>query len=44
VFAQVWTARDGRLVRIEMYADPAEALEAVGHESSKEGQGRPPER
>jgi ketosteroid isomerase-like protein len=45
VFAQVWTARDGRLVRMEMYADPAEALEAVGHEPSKaEGQERPPAR
>jgi ketosteroid isomerase-like protein len=45
VFAQVWTARDGRLVRMEMYADPAEALEAVGHEPSKaEEQERPPAR
>lgn len=30
VFAQVWTVRDGLLARMEMYADPAEALAAVG--------------
>jgi ketosteroid isomerase-like protein len=43
VFAQVWTVSNGRLVRMEMYADPAEALEAVGHEPSKtEGQRHPP--
>jgi ketosteroid isomerase-like protein len=30
VFAQVWSIRDGRYVRMRMYADPAEALEAVG--------------
>jgi ketosteroid isomerase-like protein len=29
-FAQVWTVRDGKQARMEMYADPAEALEAVG--------------
>jgi len=29
-FAQVWTIRDGKQARMEMYADPAEALEAVG--------------
>ena len=31
-FAQVWTVRDGKQTRMEMYADPAEALEAVGLE------------
>ena len=30
VFAQVWTVRGGMETRMEMYADPAEALEAVG--------------
>jgi ketosteroid isomerase-like protein len=29
-FGQVWTIRDSKLARMEMYADPAEALEAVG--------------
>ena len=29
-FAQVWTVRDGKETRMEMYADPAEAIEAVG--------------
>jgi ketosteroid isomerase-like protein len=29
-FAQVWTVGDGRLTRMEMYADPAEAIAAVG--------------
>ena len=29
-FAQVFTVRDGLLVRMEMYADPTEALEAAG--------------
>jgi ketosteroid isomerase-like protein len=29
-FAQVWTLRDGRGARMEMYSDPREALEAVG--------------
>jgi len=29
-FAQVWTVRDGKQARMEMYADPAEALAAVG--------------
>ena len=29
-FAMVFTVRDGKQVRMEMYADPAEALEAVG--------------
>jgi ketosteroid isomerase-like protein len=28
--AQVWTIRDGRALRVETYASPAEALEAVG--------------
>jgi hypothetical protein len=29
-YGQVFTIRDGKLARMEMYADPAEALEAVG--------------
>src|SRR6266511_867088 len=29
-FAQVWTIRDGKEARMEMYSDRAEALEAVG--------------
>jgi ketosteroid isomerase-like protein len=29
-FAQVWTLRDGKQTRMEMYADPDEALQAVG--------------
>ncbi|MEK6327460.1 MAG: nuclear transport factor 2 family protein [Actinomycetota bacterium] len=29
-FAQVWTVRDGMYTRMEMYADPGEALRAVG--------------
>ena len=29
-FAQVYTLRDGRQIRMEMYADPAEAFDAVG--------------
>ncbi len=29
-FAQVFTLRDGKQLRTEMYADPAEALAAVG--------------
>jgi ketosteroid isomerase-like protein len=29
-FAQVWTLRDGKAALMEMYSDPAEALEAVG--------------
>ena len=33
VFAQVWTMRDGKQARMEMYADPAEALEATGLQS-----------
>jgi len=28
-FAQVWTLRDGRGIRMQMYANPDEALEAV---------------
>jgi ketosteroid isomerase-like protein len=28
-FGQVWTLRDGRYTRMEMYADPQEALEAA---------------
>jgi ketosteroid isomerase-like protein len=29
-FAQVWTVRDGRQARMEMYSDPDEALTALG--------------
>jgi len=29
-FAQVWTLRDGRAIRMQMYANPDEALEAAG--------------
>jgi hypothetical protein len=29
-FAQVWTLRDGKAIRMQMYASVAEALEAVG--------------
>ena len=29
-YGQVFTLRDGRFARMEMYADPVEALEAVG--------------
>ena len=29
-YGQVWTIRDGKLARMEMYADPVEALEAAG--------------
>ena len=29
-FAQVWTLRDGHAIRMQMYASPDEALEAVG--------------
>jgi ketosteroid isomerase-like protein len=29
-FGQVFTIRDGKLARMEMYADPVEALEAAG--------------
>jgi ketosteroid isomerase-like protein len=28
--AQVWTLRDGKETRMDMYSDPAEALQAVG--------------
>jgi ketosteroid isomerase-like protein len=31
-FAMVWTMRDGLTTRMQMYADPAEAFEAVGLE------------
>jgi ketosteroid isomerase-like protein len=30
LLGQVWTIRDGKEMRMEMYADPAEALEAAG--------------
>ena len=29
-FAQVWTLQDGQAIRMQMYANPEEALEAVG--------------
>jgi ketosteroid isomerase-like protein len=29
-FAQVWTLRDGKEARMDMYSDPDEALEAAG--------------
>jgi ketosteroid isomerase-like protein len=29
-FAQVYTVRDGKQIRMQMYASPAEALQAVG--------------
>jgi hypothetical protein len=29
-FSQVWTVRDGKQVRTQMYASPEEALEAAG--------------
>ena len=29
-FAQLWTLRDGRGIRMQMYASPEEALEAAG--------------
>jgi ketosteroid isomerase-like protein len=29
-FAQVWTLRDGKQTRMDMYSDPEEALKAVG--------------
>jgi ketosteroid isomerase-like protein len=29
-FAQVWTLRDGQGIRMQMYASPDEAIEAVG--------------
>jgi ketosteroid isomerase-like protein len=29
-FAQVWTLRDGKEARMDMYSDVAEALEAAG--------------
>jgi ketosteroid isomerase-like protein len=29
-FAQVWTIRDGKQTRMDMYSDPAEAMEALG--------------
>jgi ketosteroid isomerase-like protein len=31
-FAMVWTLRDGREARMDMYSDPDEALEANGLE------------
>ena len=31
--AMLWTFRDGRLARMDMYSDPSEALKAVGLEA-----------
>jgi hypothetical protein len=30
LFGQVWTMRDGKQARMEMYSKPDEALKAVG--------------
>jgi hypothetical protein len=30
LFAQVWTVVDGKVTRMCMYSDPAEALKAAG--------------
>jgi len=35
-FAQVWTLRDGKQIRMEMYSNPEEALEAAGLRSGCE--------
>jgi ketosteroid isomerase-like protein len=32
--AQVWTIRDGKFSRMQMYADPAQARRAVGLEGA----------
>jgi ketosteroid isomerase-like protein len=32
VFAQTWTIREGRSMRMDMYSDPSDALRAVGLE------------
>ncbi len=29
-FGQVWTLRDGQAIRMQLYADPDEAIKAVG--------------
>ena len=34
-FAQIWTLRDGKRTRMEMYSDPAEALQAAGLSESR---------
>ena len=39
-FAQVWTLRDGKEARMEMYSDPNEALEAVGLAHLSDARGR----
>lgn len=36
-FAQVWTLRNGQETRMEMYADPAEGLRAVGLAPGRRG-------
>jgi len=35
-FAQVWTLRDGKQLRMEMFADPEEALQAAGVAGDRE--------
>jgi ketosteroid isomerase-like protein len=39
-FAQVWTLRDGKEARMDMYSDPDEALEAAGLRKHPENQRR----
>jgi hypothetical protein len=34
-FGQVWTFRDGRQIRMEMYGTPEEALRAAGVEEAR---------
>jgi ketosteroid isomerase-like protein len=41
LIAQVFTVRDGLMIRMEMYSDPAEALAAVG--TDPRGPARPPD-
>ena len=41
-FAKVWTVRDGKLTRMEMYADPAQALKAVDLENGLTPEGETP--
>jgi ketosteroid isomerase-like protein len=38
-FAQVFTVRDGKQVRMEMYAEPSEGLEAAGLSGPEEDRG-----
>ena len=32
LMAQLWTFRDGKLARMDMYSDPSEAFKAIGLE------------